>query len=37
MTASARVVLPQPDSPTSPKISPSLTSSETSRTAETGP
>ncbi len=37
MTASASVVLPQPDSPTRPKISPSLTSSDTSCTAETGP
>jgi len=34
---SASVVFPQPDSPTRPKISPSLTSSDTSRTADTGP
>ena len=35
IAASASVVLPQPDSPTSPRISPSATRSETSASAET--
>ena len=35
--AIASVVLPHPDSPTRPKISPSATDSDTSLTAETVP
>ena len=37
MIANARVLLPQPDSPTSPMASPGRISNETSLTALTGP